>query len=156
MKLNLENLPLNIIEALTDLGNEKNMRILKGKEVRNLLRTIKILKDTFTEFEQVQNKIVESYGERDKEGNLISLAPGQISIKKEFVKEVQIKIDEAKKIEIEVPMGSMTYNSFEKRGFKMKNIELLSSLYNLFIIEEEEKKEEEKEEIKEGEGDGKE
>lgn len=142
MKLNLKNLNFNITEGLKDLGNNYNIKLLKPQELRKLLKTIKIIDKEFKDFEDVKNKLVEAYGVRDENGNLVHVTQGVIKIEDKHSIEVTEKIRDGQDNEFEVPMGSITFDDYTKRGFKMTNVALMHTLYDVFIVDAEEKKEE--------------
>jgi uncharacterized membrane-anchored protein len=138
MKINLKELKYNILDSLRDLGNNNNFLKFDMKQARNLLQTIKIIEKEYNEFEELQNKIVESNGERDKKNNLIFQENNglkSVSIKKDKIKETQQKIEEAKDKEFEVNFEPISYKFIEEKGIKIFNVEYLEALDGIFIID---------------------
>jgi uncharacterized membrane-anchored protein len=138
MKINLKELKYNILDSLRDLGNNKNFLKFDMKQARSLLQTIKIIEKEYNEFEELQNKIVESSGERDKENNLIFQENNglkSVIIKKDKIKETKQKIEEAKDKEFEINFEPISYKFIEEKGIKISNVEYLEALDGIFIID---------------------
>ena len=138
MKINLKELKYNILDSLRDLGNNNNFLKFDMKQAKNLLQTIKIIEKEYNEFEELQNKIIESNGERDKENNLIFQENNglkSVNIKKDKIKETQQKIEEAKDKEFEISFEPISYKFIEEKGIKISNVKYLEALDGIFIID---------------------
>lgn len=138
MIINLKDLNLStILPALRDLGNANNFMKMDMNTARNLLKTIKIIDKEIKNFEEIQNKIVETNGKRDKDNNLIqSIANGLpgVEIQNDKIKETKSKINEALDCEFEIPFEAIRYSELESK-YKISSVELLEALDGIFIID---------------------
>lgn len=121
MKLNLSNERIvNAINVLGDLNNAK----LPVKVAYAITKNINKINTEFKAYNEEKAKLIDKYGEKDKEGKLKADEYGNVTLKEEYIQDWNRDIAELLSIENEIDIHMINLDDLLNSNYSISPAEL--------------------------------